>query len=154
MTNSKFPTPYKYKLKNPDKYVGNTNDIWVRSSYERKFMNWCDLNPSVLKWGSEIYPIEYYYKIDKKIHRYFIDFFVQLKTIDDKIQNLAIEIKPYGQTIPPIKGRKRDRTFLNECLTYEKNSAKWTAAKLWAQQNGFIFQIMTEYELGIKKRNG
>ncbi len=152
--NKKFPTPYKYKLKNVDKYVGNANDIWIRSSYERKFMNWCDMNPSVLKWGSEIYPIQYYCQIDKKVHRYFIDFFVQLKTADNTINNLAIEIKPYAQTQKPIRGNKRDKTYLTECLTYQKNMDKWTAAKLWAEQNNFTFQLMTEYELGIKKRNG
>lgn len=148
---SKFPTPYKYKLKNPDKYVGNVDEIWVRSSYERKFMNWCDMNVSVLKWGSEIYPIEYYYQVDKKIHRYYIDFFVQLKTKDDIIQNLAIEIKPFVQTQRPIRGKKREKTFINECLTYQKNNDKWTAAKLWADKNNFIFQILTEKELGIAK---
>ena len=134
--------------------MGNADEIWVRSSYERKFMHWCDFNPSVLKWGSEIYPIQYYNQIDKKVHRYFIDFFVQLKVADGTIKNLAIEIKPYVQTIAPIKGKKRDKTYLNECLTYQKNSDKWNAAKLWAEQNGFIFQLMTEYDLGIKKRNG
>lgn len=148
---TKFPKPYKYTLKNPTKYVGNPNDIWIRSSYERKFMNWCDLNPSVLKWGSEIYPIEYFYQIDKKIHRYFIDFFVQLQTIDNTIQNLAIEIKPFVQTQAPIKGRKHERTYLAECLAYQKNCDKWTAAKLWAEQNNFIFKIITEHELGIGK---
>lgn len=149
---SKFPTPYKYILKNPDKYVGNPNDIWIRSSYERKFMRWCDLNESVLKWGSEIYPIDYYYQVDKKIHRYFIDFFVQLKTQSGNIQNLAIEIKPYTQTQKPVRGKKRESTFINECLTYQKNSDKWTAAKLWAEQNNFTFQILTERELGIAKK--
>ncbi len=147
----KFPTPYKYKLKNEEKYVGNKDEIWVRSSYERKFMNWCDLNPSVLKWGSEIYPIEYYYQVDKQIHRYYVDFFVQLKTKDGNIQNLAIEIKPFAQTTMPIRGKKREKTYINECLTYQKNSDKWTAAKLWADKNNLIFQILTEKELGISK---
>lgn len=151
---SKFPVPYKYKLKNEEKYVGNVHDIWIRSSYERKFMMWCDLNPSVLKWGSEIYPIQYYCQIDKRVHRYFIDFFIQLKTANDEIKNIAIEIKPFAQTQMPVRGKKRERTFLNECLTYQKNSDKWQAAKKWAEQNDFEFQIMTEYELGLAKKHG
>ncbi len=151
---TKYPTPYKYTLKNPQKYVGNKEDIWVRSSYERKFMNWCDLNPSVIKWGSEIYPIEYYYQIDKQIHRYFIDFFIQLKTADDIIKNIAVEIKPFSQTRKPVRGNKKEKTYLNECLTYQKNCDKWRAAQLWAEKNDFEFQIMTEFDLGIAKRNG
>lgn len=33
---SKFPDPVKYRPINPTKYVGNINEIVMRSSWERK----------------------------------------------------------------------------------------------------------------------
>jgi hypothetical protein len=52
---------------------------------------------------------------------------------------------------PKKTGKKSDKTFLNEVLTYEKNKAKWNAAKKWCQDKGLSFMILTEYELGLKK---
>lgn len=140
----------KYRPLHPDKYIGDLKNIVFRSSWERRFMKWCDSNSSVIKWGSEIYPIQYVSRADGRIHRYFIDFFVRLKTKDGEEKNLAIEIKPKAQTVKPVKGRKRDKTYLNECMTWMKNQDKWTAARAWAKKNGFEFLIMTEEELGIK----
>jgi hypothetical protein len=142
----------KYRVRNPEKYVGDYGNVVFRSLWERKFMVWCDTNPSVLKWGSEIYPIKYFSKIDGKVHRYFIDFFVQIRKADGSIQNLAIEIKPFSQTQPPVRGKKREKTYIQECLTYQINQDKWAAAREWAEKNGFEFIILTEYELGLAKR--
>lgn len=114
-------------------------------------MLWCDNNRSVLKWGSEIHPIEYYSKAHGKVKRYFIDFFIQILSKDGSTQNLAIEIKPHYQTIPPKKSRN-ERTYLNECMTWQVNNDKWEAAKEWASKNNFQFVILTEYELGIRKK--
>jgi hypothetical protein len=143
----------KYTVLHPEKYVGDSKDVVFRSLWERKFMVWCDTNPSVLKWGSEIYPIQYYSEVDQKVRRYFIDFFVQIKKADGTIQNLAIEIKPYSQTQMPVRGRKKEKTYIQECLTYQVNQDKWKAAREWAKKNGFEFIILTEYELGLAKRN-
>jgi hypothetical protein len=38
-------------------------------------------------------------------------------------------------------------------LTYQVNQDKWKAAREWAKKNGFEFIILTEYELGLAKRN-
>ena len=43
----------KYIAKNPQKYAGDSTQIVYRSSYELRFMKWCDFNDSVLQWGSE-----------------------------------------------------------------------------------------------------
>jgi hypothetical protein len=143
----------RYRVRNPEKYVGNVKDVVFRSLWERKFMIWCDTNPSVLKWGSEIYPIQYYSKVDGKVRKYFIDFFVQIKKADGSIQNLAIEIKPFSQTQPPVRGKKKEKTYIQECLTYQINQDKWAAAREWAKKNGFEFIILTEYDLGLAKKN-
>ena len=145
----KYPKPSLYLLKNPEKYIGDINNVVFRSSWEKKFMLWCEHNPSVIKWGSESFPIDYFCKVDNKVHRYFIDFFVQVKT-NTGVKNLAIEIKPLVQTKPPVKGKKRRETYLNEVMTYQKNQDKWNAATEWAKKNDFEFMVLTEKELGIR----
>lgn len=150
----RFPKPFKFKPKNPKKYVGDVNNITMRSSWEKKFALWCDNNPSVLQWNSEGIPIQYWHSVDNKIRRYYIDFFVKLKTKDGSIAKLAIEVKPASQKNAPIppkrKTAKSQQRYIDECLTYQQNQDKWKAAEQWCKQNGFRFLVMTEYELGIK----
>ena len=43
----------KYKPSYPRKYKGNPDNIICRSSWERKFCKWCDLNENIMEWGSE-----------------------------------------------------------------------------------------------------
>ena len=38
-----------------------------RSSYELKFMRFCDFNSEISKWSSEPFPIKYFHPIKKKI---------------------------------------------------------------------------------------
>ena len=33
--------------------INNPTNVIYRSLWERKFMKWCDLSESVIKWGSE-----------------------------------------------------------------------------------------------------
>ncbi|MFA6198907.1 MAG: TnsA endonuclease N-terminal domain-containing protein [Bacteroidales bacterium] len=147
----KFPKPYKYNIKFPEKYVGDYTNIVVRSSWEKKMFKWCDDNPSVLKWGSEICAIPYWSQVDEKMRRYFIDLFVQMLKEDGTTVNLAIEIKPNDQIKRPVKGRKSTKTYVNECLTWTVNQNKWDAAREWCSKNNFTFVLMDEYALGIKK---
>ncbi len=34
----RFPKPERFSIKNPEKYIGNVEEIIARSSWERKFM--------------------------------------------------------------------------------------------------------------------
>jgi hypothetical protein len=145
----KFPKPRKYIPKNPQKYIGDPTDIVSRSSYETKFMLWCDNNSSVVQWTSETTIIPYISPIDHKQHRYFVDFSIIIKNKEGKLKKYLIEIKPESQTIPPVKGKKREKTFLHEVETYMVNSAKWQQAKKYATQKGCDFIILTETHLGI-----
>ena len=43
----------KYKIKNPDKYIGNPNKVVFRSLWERNAFRWCESNPKVKLWNSE-----------------------------------------------------------------------------------------------------
>ena len=49
----------RYKPKNPQKYQGNPNNIICRSSWERKFCVWCDVNKNIISWASEEMSIPY-----------------------------------------------------------------------------------------------
>lgn len=136
----------KYKPINTFKYIGDINDIVYRSSYELKFMKFCDLNESIIKWSSECLTIPYK-SVDNKVHKYIPDFLIEIKDINNDIKKYLIEVKPYKQTIPPFKGRKRKKTILEESLIYEKNVSKWNAAREFCKLNGLNFLLITEKEL-------
>ena len=139
-----------FKPKNPQKYKGNPGNIVYRSSYELKLMMRLDLHQDVIWWGSEEQTIPYRSPIDNKIHRYFPDFIVCIKSKDDKKKIIMIEVKPKHQTIEPVRKEKPDRKYLKEVFTYGVNQAKWKAAKEFCANRGWEFQIFTESELGIK----
>ena len=64
----------------PKKYKGDPSNIIYRSLWERKFMVYCDRNEKILEWGSEEFFVPYRSPLDGKIHRYFPDFYVKVKT--------------------------------------------------------------------------
>ena len=131
--------------------MGNPHNIVYRSSYERRAMIWADTNPAILKWASEEVIIKYFDPTTNKTRKYYPDMLIELKNQDNQIKKYLIEIKPYRQTKPPNPSpKKKTRTWLNECATYEKNVAKWNAAKLFCEQNGLEFMILSEKELSIK----
>ena len=84
----------RYTPQNKDKYAGNPSNVIYRSLWERKLMKWCDLNPDVIKWGSEETVIPYVSPLDNKIHRYFVDFYIQVRTKDGLIKSYLVEVNP------------------------------------------------------------
>ena len=148
-----FPKATRFYPKNPSKYVGDSTNIVMRSSWERKLANWCDINPSVTKWNSEEIVIPYFSKADNKMRRYFLDFIVQLRTVEGKLETLLIEVKPNAQTKKPKNSkRKANSTFINENYTYMVNQDKWEAARAYAAKHGMKFVVLDEYDLGIAQR--
>jgi hypothetical protein len=143
----------KYKPENPRKYKGNPNNIICRSSWERKFCRWCDLNENILEWGSEEFYIPYISPVDKRVHKYFPDFIVKVKESNGSIKNYVIEVKPKKQTQPPIKRSRVTKSYIYECTTFEVNKAKWKAADEFCKDRMLEFKIITEEELGIKSWN-
>lgn len=139
----------KYRPTNPQKYVGDPTDIIFRSSWERKFMVWCDRNPSVLKWASETTVIPYRCPTDNRVHRYFVDFKIQVKDRDGNIKVYLVEIKPDKQTRPPETPKRKTKQFINEVMTWGKNDAKWKAAREYCKDRGYEFIILTEHHLGV-----
>lgn len=110
-------------------------------------MIFLDNHDSIISWSSEEIAIPYFWELDGKMHRYYPDFVVTMKTRQG-IVKMMIEIKPYSQTIAPKKtGRKKEKTFLKEVETYTKNVAKWKAAEQYCKERDWMFRIITEKEL-------
>lgn len=140
----------RYTPKNKEKYKGDPNNIIYRSSWEFRFMKYCDNNPNIIEWGSEEFFINYFDPTTNKVRRYFPDFFVKLKNKSGEIKKYIIEVKPKKQTVEPTKNPKRKtKSWINEVLTYEKNKSKWKAATEFCKDNLMEFKIITEDELGL-----
>ena len=143
-----------FKPLNPQKYRGDVNNIVYRSSWEKRAFEWADLNPSVLEWASEEIVIPYLCETDNRIHRYFVDLYIKVKTVDGGSSKFIVEIKPYAQTQvpqPPKSGRQNKR-YIEEMMAYVKNQSKWKAANEFAKKTGIQFKILTERELGIGRK--
>lgn len=135
----------KYKPENPDKYIGNVENIICRSSWERKMCKYLDLNENVIKWASEEFSIPYYSHVNKKWRRYYPDFMCEIKDKSEKVKTYIIEVKPLKQTKQPVK--KTGKKYLSEMATYSINKSKWEAAEKFCNENGWIFKILTEKDL-------
>lgn len=136
----------KFTPKHPEKYAGDlTKKIIWRSLWEREFMILLDTSSSILHWNSEDTIVRYLSPVDKKMHRYFIDFWVEIKEKDGRIVQKLIEIKPYAQSIQPRKNKKRNsRRYINDVKRYGINQAKWYYARHFAEQHDMEFIVMTE----------
>jgi hypothetical protein len=140
----------KYRPSYPNKYKGDPNNIICRSSWERRFCSWCDLNENIISWGSEEFFIPYLSPVDNRVHRYFPDFIIKLKESTGQIKTYVIEVKPKRQTQPPKPKSRVTKGFLYEAKTYAVNQAKWKAAVEFCKDRMLEFKIITEDELGIK----
>ena len=98
----------RYIVNNTKKYKGDFTKVIYRSLWERNAFKWCDENPKVKAWASEEVVIPYYYEVDKRYHRYFVD----LKIVTEE-KTILVEIKPEKETTPPI-GEKRTKKYINE----------------------------------------
>lgn len=137
----------RYVPHNPHKYKGNVKNIVFRSSWERAFMRYCDLSAKVKYWSSEEVSegmvIPYISPKDEQIHRYYMDF----KIVTGVGKVVLIEIKPFAQTRMPKVPKRQTKRYLNECLTYAINEAKWMAASNYCKKVGWDFKIITEKQL-------
>lgn len=150
---ARHPTPKKWYPTHPEKYVGDVNNITSRSSWETIFLNWCDTNPSVIKYANEEIIVPYWSQVDQKMRRYFPDFAIQVKTRTGELKKYLVEIKPSHQCKPPV-GKRKTKRLLEETATYVVNMDKWKAADEWARKNGFDqFMVITEDHL-FPKKNG
>lgn len=129
--------------------MGDHKNIIYRSSWECRVMHWLDKNPSIVSWASEELIVPYKSPVDNKFHRYYPDFLVKVRTKEGKLKTLMIEVKPKKQTQEPKKQKRVTKQYINEVTTWGVNSAKWKAANEYCQDRGWVFQIITEDDLGL-----
>lgn len=146
-----------YQIKNSEKFIGNEEKCFYRSSYELKFMVYCDSSENVVKWGSEQIAIPYqdWDPIAKtyKDRRYFIDFIVE----DIKGDKWLIEVKPLSETLeifnetapapPKNETSKSLENYEYKLRQWSTNRHKWSQAIEYAQARGYKFKIITEESL-------
>lgn len=145
-------SPYQqgyYKLINPVKYYGDPTKIIFRSSWEKRFALYCDVNDRVLAWSSEPFEIQYLHPIDNVMKPYNIDFYVKLDRGEGSYAEYIVEVKPEKQLKKPNKpvGRMTEKKLLgyNAALkTFLINTSKFAAAKSYAEGRGWQFIIATE----------
>ena len=132
----------KYRVSNPRKYKGDSRNVVYRSSWEYKFMQWCESSPSVEEWSSEEFIIPYISPVDGKRDRYFPDFYVKV----GKKKYIA-EVKPSYQTKEPKTQKRNTKKYISEVMTYAVNQAKFKAATEFCKDHGWEFMVVTEKEL-------
>lgn len=132
----------KYKVKNPSKYRGDFTNVVYRSMWERHCFKWLDESPNVKSWSSEEVIVPYFFDVDKKMHRYFVD----LLFVTQEGKTYLIEIKPEKQTRIPTNVKKT-KQYISEAVTYVQNQCKWRAAKKYAEERGWHFEVWTEHTL-------
>ena len=138
----------RFHPKNPHKYMGSVDKIVFRSSWEVKCMSYFDGKESIVRWSSEEVTVPYWWDVDKKFHKYFPDFIIQIKSSSGELRTMMIEVKPFKETQEPKpKQGKKKETLIQECLTYSKNQAKWKAARTYCEKLGIEFAILTEKDI-------
>ena len=140
----------KFRPHHPEKYLGNAGNIIYRSSWELRFMRWCDTREEVISWQSEEKRIRYYDPVTKKNRMYYPDFYVKYKRSDGIIVEELVEVKPQRQIEgPPTKPKIRTQSWLNDVRTYVTNQAKWNAAAKYTENMGWNFRLISEQNLGL-----
>lgn len=133
----------RYTLRNPQKYIGDPNKIFFRSSWELYANQFFDNNPKVLRWASEEIKIPYIKPTDGKVHYYYPDYWVEYEMKNGDVVQEVIEVKPQDQ----VNRRKKKRQSRYDQLMYAINISKWEAATLFCKKNGMKFRILTEEQL-------
>ena len=134
-----------------NKYIGG-GDIIFRSSWEYKFMVWCDNHDKVVSWSSEPIEIKYISRKDNRPHRYYPDFYFKADQGDGTFKEYLVEIKPKSQiqkpTMPKKTSRKSIESYKFLCEAYVKNMDKYSAAKEYCKGRNWNFIVLTEDTIG------
>lgn len=146
MNKTKAPAKGPYYPKNREKYIGTDTPIF-RSSWEHRMMYYLDNNPNVVRWGSETVAIPYISPKDGKMHRYFVDFYVEVINREGNRSKLLIEVKPAKKLLPPKTENRSRKTVMTETLEFYINQSKWQSARAYAARNGMEWNIYTEEDI-------
>lgn len=138
----------KFTPTNPQKYIGKGSPTW-RSSWEMVFMTFCDTNDSVLYWASESLIIPYIHPFTGKKTNYIPDFFVVYENKFGKKIAEVVEIKPKKQSII-----ESATASAKAKAVVAINHAKWKSAQAYCKSQGYVFRVITEWDLFHKGRPG
>jgi hypothetical protein len=157
MANTHVPNNRRYQqgtyvCNNPDKYLGDLERVYYRSSWEKKLYYYLDTNNRVLKWSAEGVTIPY--EINENgnwsTHTYYPDAYCEFKLTDGNTRKVVLEIKPwneYRNLEPPKEPKTRTMKALENyeysLRTFQKNIIKWSAAKKFCDRRGIEFFIIT-----------
>jgi len=137
-------------VNNPEKYIGDVNNIKYDSLWERSLIIWLSDNEECVKWGRELHVIKYMRPSNistrpNQVARYYIDFYAEFKSGD----RVMIEVKPHHETIMPVlgEGKRMSKSFRQKLDTYHINQAKWAQAKRVGDAHGLRFAVWTEKTL-------
>ena len=137
----------QFNPKFTDKYVGNLSEIYFRSGWELKFMRHCDMSNDVLRWSSEAVMVPYTSPIDHRVHRYYIDFYIEVKNSEGNKSAWILEVKPTKHTKMPKRPLKESvkslHNYVNEVKRVLVNQAKFKAARNFAKMNDIKFGVVT-----------
>ena len=111
-------------------------------------MKYCDKNENIIEWGSEEIIIPYRSPLDNRLHRYYPDFYIKVRSRTG-IKKMIIEIKPKKQCLEPKPQKRKTKTYIREVMEYSKNQAKWHAARDYCLDRRMEFKVFTEEHLGV-----
>lgn len=134
----------RFLPKNPKKLIGNASPMY-RSSWELHLMNWLDLDPRVIQWGSECVTIPYRNPLTGKNTVYIPDFLIQYQNSTGKTVVEMVEVKPKKEAVMEAAKSRRDKAFVI------LNTAKWQAAAAWCAKHGVNFRVITEEQIFVNK---
>jgi hypothetical protein len=154
----------KYKVINPEKYLGSKNPIY-KSGWERKVFDMMDRNPNIVKWGYECIEIYYANPIKGKFTVYYPDVYCHLVDVSGEHRQFLIEIKPAKMCIIPPKPKvpvtakgmdgnryKKAMMRYNSALAdYMVNMAKWEAAQRFCLKHKIKWLILNDENSGLFK---
>ena len=112
-------------------------------------MKYLDSHSQIVNWSSEEFCIPYRSPIDRRMHRYFPDFYVKLRTTNGKVKRYVVEVKPLAQCREPKRPKRQTKKYISEVKTYAVNQAKWKAAVDFCEDRLWEFKVITEKELKV-----
>jgi hypothetical protein len=147
-----------YRLVNIDKFVKpkdsymksfneSAQSVQYKSSLELRAFRYADMNPKIKHWSCEPFAIPYIKPTDGKVHRYYIDLYLEFKSG----KKFLVEIKSKSETSKPKQPKKltekSKRSYDYKLATWFVNKAKWEAAEEFCKNNNMVFKILTEEQL-------
>lgn len=114
------------------------------SELERKAMVYFDTSPNIIEWISEELEVKYLDTTTNKLRTYYPDMVIKFINKQGEEHTSIIEVKSSREAKPPAR---QGKNYQDRLKLWTLNSCKFNAAKKFASQRGWSFQILTEEHL-------